>query len=297
MHIRNLLLNTICLLILMTMVSISLSGCDQPPENTEQVAFLHGIRILKSQLSNLESTALSNAFLDKNSLEKRDQNEIDELVAKKEEEINKFLHSSPPNAVLWNAEVLDVKRSGDDIVINAEYGEQIYRLKIIDQQAKEIAKSFAEGDKIKFSGNIGQEVSKTLFGALAAPEFSLYPTSVLSKHGEIKQLPAEVKEKISLDQARSTQQKKQQQKQAQEEELKDQIIGLCKSTLRSNLKYPESARFSWFKRNFIKRSDNKWTYYDVIEAKNDFGGALPSRFECDATVLNEEIEVSVRFLD
>ncbi|MBM3576038.1 MAG: hypothetical protein FJX39_10065 [Alphaproteobacteria bacterium] len=275
-------------------MALILNGCgDQRPQNPEQIAFMKKIQSLKSEKDRLDIID----FRGKDDEGRIAPADIDSQVKKIEQEILHLLKNASVDAVQWNAKVSSVRRNGGEIVVHSYYGSQYYDLMIFDAESIKIAEKFIEDDEINFSGNLGSETSRTLFGALTSQEFSLYPTSVLSKYGEIKQLPTQVNERVSLDQARLAQQNKQQQKQAKEEEIKDQIVELCKNTLRSNLKYPESASFSWFKRNFIKRSDNKWTYYDVLEAKNDFGGKLPSRFECDATVLDKEIEVSVRLLD
>lgn len=275
-------------------VIFALNGCgDQRPKNPDQIAFMKKIQILKSEKDRLDIIE----FRGKDSEGRVAPADIDSQVKQIEQEILNLLKHTSIDAVQWNATVSYVKRKDGAIVVYSYYGSQHYELVIFDTQSIKIAESLVKDDEINFSGNLGSETSATLFGALASQDFSLYPTSVLSKYGEMKQSPIQVNERVALDQARLSQQKKQLQKQAQEEELKDQIIDLCKNTLRANLKYPESASFSWFKRNFVKRSDNKWTYYDVIEAKNDFGGELPSRFECDANVLDKEIEVSVRLID
>ena len=282
------------LLYFLLAIVFSLNGCgDQRPQNPEQIAFMKKIQSLKSEKDRLDIIEFSG----KDSKGRIAPADIDSQVKKIEQEILHLLKNASIDAVQWNAKVSSVQRKGGEIVVHSYYGSQYYDLVIFDAQSIKIAEKLIEDDEINISGNLGSETSTTLFGALTSQDFSLYPTSVLSKHGEIKQSPIQVKERVALDQARLSQQKKQQQIQSQEEDLKDQIIDLCKNTLRANLKYPESASFSWFKRNFVKKSENKWTYYDVLEAKNDFGGQLPSRFECDATVLDTTIEVSVSLLD
>ncbi len=275
-------------------IAFVLNGCgDQRPQNQEQIAFMKKIQSLKTEKDRLDIID----FRGKDDEGRIAPADIDSQVKKIEQEILHLLKNASLDVAQWNAKVSSVQRNGSEIIVHSYYGSQNYDLVIFDAQSINIAEKLIEDDEINISGNLGSETSITLFGALTSQEFRLYPTSVLSKYGEIKQSPTEVNERVSLDQARLARQNKQQKKQAQEEELKDQIVELCKNTLRSNLKYPESASFSWFKRNFIKRSDNKWTYYDVLEAKNDFGGELPSRFQCDATILDTEIKVSVRLLD
>lgn len=280
------------ILFLLTII-FALVGCDHRPDNPEQIAFMKRIQSLKSEKDRLDILA----FNGKDNSGKIAPADIDAQVEKIEQEILHFIKESTPDAVQWNAKVSSVQRNDSGIVVYAYYGSHHFDLNIFDAQAIKIAENFIEDDEIKFSGNLGPETSITLFGALSSPEFSLYPTSILSKYGEIKQSPTQVNEKLGLNQAEAVQQEIQHQKETEEDQLKDKIIDLCKGTLRSSLKYPESASFSWFKRNFIKRSESKWTYYDVLEAKNDFGGELPMRFECDATILKEEIQVSVKLLD
>jgi len=283
-YLRNYLLVTII---------FALLGCDNGPKNPEQIAFMGKIQSLGAEKDRLSMTALTG----KDSSGRVAPADIDSQVEKTEQAILQLIKGSPPDVIQWNAKVNSVQRSGSEIIVHSSYGSQYYDLLIIDPQSVKIAEQFLENDKITFSGNLGPERSRTLFGALSTQEFSFHPTSVVSKYGEIKQSASAIIQKTQLIQAQSAKQEKQRQQQAQEEALKDNIIDLCKSTLRSNLKYPESASFSWFKRNIVKRSENRWTFSDVIEAKNDFGGALPTRFECDATVLDERIEVSVRLLD
>lgn len=268
-------------------------GCDQGPKNPDQIAFIKKIQGLKSEKDRLDVIA----FRGTDSSGRIAPADIKSQGDVIEKEIVRFLKVAGPDAIQWNARVGSVSRNGSEIIVHSTYGSQYYDLMIFDAQSIKIAEQFVEDDKINFTGNLGPETSITLFGALSSQEFTLYPSSVTSKYGEIKQSSAEISKRLLLNQARATQRQKQTQKQAEEEEIKDRIVDICKNTLRSNLKYPESASFSWFKRDFIRRSENRWTYYDVLEAKNDFGGELPSRFECDATVLKDEIEVSVRILD
>lgn len=281
----------ICLLLL---ISFVLNGCgDQRPQNKEQIAFMSKIQRLESEKNRLDIIDFRGTD-DEGRVAPAD---IDLQLKKIEQEILLLLKKTPIDANQWNATVSSVRRNGDEIIVRSHYGSQRYELVIFDAQSIKVAEQLIEDDEINFSGNLGAETSKTLFGALVAQDFSLYPTNVSTKYGEIKQLPTHVDERVAVDKIRLMQHREQQQKQSQEEDLKDQIISLCKDTLRASLKYPESASFSWFKRNIVKESDNKWTYSDVLEAKNDFGGELPSRFICDATVLDEEIEVSVRLID
>ena len=280
------------LLLLLTLI-FSLAGCDQMPENPEQMAFLEKIRNLKSEKDHLDGIS----FRGTDESGKIAPADIEEQANKNEYEILQLLKESPLEVVQWSAKVSNIVRSDEGLIIHSFYGSQHYDLIIFDSQAVKIAENFIEDDLIKFSGNLGPEQSSTIFGALSSQDFSLYPTNIISTHGEIKQSQAEINEKLSIKKEQLIQQEKQNQKESEEDQLKDKIIDLCKSTIRSSLKYPESASFSWFKRNFVKKSESEWLYYDVLEAKNDFGGELPTRFECDAKVIGEKLEASVRFLD
>ena len=279
-------------LIAATLLSVIL-GCDNGPKNSDQIAFITKIHQLQSKKDKLDVVS----WRGKDDSGRMAPSDISTQIKEVESEIWSVLKNSKLDANQWNASVISVKRSENDILIHSAYGSQDYYLNVFDENSKKIAEQFKEDDKITFSGNLGAERSQTLFGATMNQDFLIYPTRISSSYGEIRQDEAIVKTRISSDQSNAVAQQKQRSRDDEEERLKDRIIELCKDTLRSNMKYPESVSFSWFKRNFKRHSENKWTYYDVVEAKNDFGGSLPSRFECDATVSGDRIEVSLNILD
>ena len=221
-----------------------------------------------------------------------------------EKEILHFLRDTRPDTDNWYATVNSIKRIGSELVIHSSYGSHHYALLIFDPLAIKVAEQLVEGDKIVFSGNLGAELSTTLWGGLSSPEFNLYPTQVSSKRGEIRQTQNAINEKFSQNMASLALKAKQEaieedrrQKQREEDDLENQVIGFCKDSLRNQLKYPASASFSWFKGRVIRKSENQWSFSDVVEAKNNFGGELPIRFVCDVTRIEDKANVSIQLLD
>lgn len=268
-------------------------GCDNGPVNQEQINFINNIKQLESEKTKLNITS----FRGKDDSGRIAPEDISSQIKEIKQEILTLLNNPNIDAKQWYASVVSVKRNGTDLILHSAYGSQDYYLTIFDDKSKKIVEQLIENDKITFTGKLGPDTSKSLLGAISNQLFSIYPTSVQTSHGEITQMPTEVKRRIELDRRDAAAQEVQKQKANGEEELKDRIIEICKETLRSNMKYPESVSFSWFKRNFEKKSETEWIYRDVVEAKNDFGGELPARFECYASVAGDRIKVSVNILD
>ena len=188
-NLNKMRISVICLLLVIT---FALVGCGYfRPQNPEQITFMEKTQSLYSEKMRLSIIS----FAGKDASGKVAPSDIDSQVEKIEQEILHLLKDSRPEVVKWNATVSSVKRNGDEIVIHSLYGSHHYRLNIFDAQSIKIAENLLEDDEITFSGNLGAETSLTLFGAVSLSEFSLYPTSVVSKHGEIKQSTSVINEK------------------------------------------------------------------------------------------------------
>lgn len=122
--------------------------------------------------------------------------DISEQVNASNREILQFMKKTPHNAVQWIATVDRVKRDGAMVVLNAIYGMHSYSFYIYDPQGVKIAEQFTGGEEVVFSGNLGPERSITILGSLVAPSFSMYPTRLSSKHGEITQALADIPKQV-----------------------------------------------------------------------------------------------------
>jgi len=169
-------------------IVIALVGCEDRPQVPDQIAFMHQISVFKRRnddLNNLE-------YNGKDGSGRLAPADISEQVKASEREILQFLKQTPHIADQWIATVVGVHRKGAMVVLNASYGMQSYSFHIYDPQGVKIAEQFLGDEEIVFSGNLGPERSMTIFGALAWPTFSLYPTRLSSKHGEITQSMADI---------------------------------------------------------------------------------------------------------
>jgi hypothetical protein len=173
-------------------IVIALVGCEERRQVPDQMAFMHQISVFKLRYEDLN-------YLEYNG---KDSNgrlvpaDISEQVKASDREILQYLKDTPRNAVQWIATVVGVHRKGSMVVLNASYGMQSYSFHIYDPQAVKIAEQFTGDEEIVFSGNLGPERSMTIIGALAWPSFSLYPTRLSSKHGEITQSLADIPKAI-----------------------------------------------------------------------------------------------------
>ena len=272
---------------LIVFTAIVLIGCGENiPENTVQSEFASKIYRLQSEKGELEVVN----FFGRESDGRLAPADIEIKTEQIKEELEGLLYRNNIDAIEWNAEIDAINRDGNDIVVNASHNSQHYRLRIYESAAKKMAEKFTPKEKIRFSGRIGPETSLTFSGALLLQEFSFEPSSISSKHGELRQSSVNIAERLARNNAEKEQA-------AEEEELRIQVIDFCKEELRSKLKYPESASFSWFKGEVTQTGENKLTYTDVLEAKNDFGGKLPKRFRCDVSLSGEKLKVSIKFFD
>ena len=267
--------------ILAIALTTSLFGCYSSADipTAQQEDFILKLRRLSSEMDRVKSERSGQD----GKLPPRD---LEDRIAKKEQEVDDAMHHSTPVAVNWNANIDELERSGGLIVVRTSYKEQRYVLRVFHEQAMKVAETFAVGDKIVFSGNLGPERSVTRYGAFLNPEFALYPTSIRKGAIELTQ-PSEVVEKLILAQKKS----------AEEARLKEQIQENCKAAVVRNLRYPASAHFSWFQSDIRKLSESRWEYRGVIEATNALGGRVPSRFGCTVNISGEDLRITVKILD
>ena len=158
-------------------ITMTLLGCSNGSENPEQITFINKIKSLGSENSYLKWIYAQG----KDDSGRIPSADISSQIENSDQEIRNFLKNSPSDVIQWNARVGGVQRNGNEIIIQSSYRSQYYYLKIFDNNSIKIAEKFIDGDMINFSGSLGPEVSKTLFGALFNQEFILYPTNASSK--------------------------------------------------------------------------------------------------------------------
>lgn len=275
-------------------MAIVISGCSKEQKSAEQQEFIQKFRTLKNEYDNISSKE----FIGKLNIgQKLPPKDLEQQAEKKYKEFREFIDKTQPTAELWDGTIGAMKREKDHILISANYDGHFYYLRIFDPKGMETVEQFKQGDKIKFSGNLGRETSKTLYGALHTPEFEFYPTYVQHRNGEINQPIERINELVEIER-RALQAKQEKKRQsAIDSQIQDRIQEVCREVLVRNLKYPESAEFPWFKKKFVKEASNKWIYYDVVKAKNEFGGEIPRRFKCSAVLSKDEIHAEVYLTD
>lgn len=250
--------------------------------NRVQQEFVQLISKMGEELTNKNLVALTGKGADG----KLAPEDIDNQVQNLRNEADFVLSAGSPVAKLWKARVTGVTRDGPYVVLHASYLGHQYDLYMFDEQAKELAQRLEDDDGILFSGNLGPERSLTRWGAFTSPSYLFYPTYVTNGTLEIKQSADQVAQLEERDAAARL-----------DQTLAPAIMQSCKQHVLATLKYPASGSFSWFKSNVRKVSENEWLYTDVVKSVNDFGGKLPVRFVCEATLDGEKILTTVHQLD
>ncbi len=142
--------------------------------------------ILKLRKLSTEIDTLTNARSGKDG--KLPPKDLEDRIKIKEAEIFKVLREDTLTANSWNASINRLERRDNLVIIHASYKEHLYELRISNEKAKDIVETtFAKGDDIFFSGNIGPERSASLTGAFFFPEFIFFPTVVRKGATEIRQ--------------------------------------------------------------------------------------------------------------
>jgi hypothetical protein len=267
-------------------------GCSEST-NPEQDAFVSQVRSLSSRLGDHQSTALVEGLIGSQQVAASSN----EAIKKLDSEVRRLFHETRTTASSWRAEVERIEPVDGLVVVKTAYGNQLYRLKLFDESAKSAVARLTKGDEILFSGVLGPERSLTQFGSLASPVFEFYPTTIAVRGSTLSQATAEIEQRLASEKAAAQEEQDARAKASIEDAIRETSESSCRQLVVSTLKYPASASFSWFKKDFVKKAENKWIYYGVVEAKNSFGGQLPVRFACDVTNRDDKLELSARLLD
>lgn len=96
-----------------------------------------------------------------------------------------FLRKTPHRADGWVATVDSVSAEGEETVVTAKQDETTFHLVLFQPSGISAAASLARGDRVDFSGDLGEEQSLTTSGALREPEFRFYPESLTKQQTPI----------------------------------------------------------------------------------------------------------------
>ena len=143
------------------LLSFLLTACgNSTTEPKEQQEF----KSLISSLSNEYKTAKNSD----NDLEIKD---FENKFKKELKDTNRAVSS-------WVGSFVSSTLNNDKLTIELSNGDQKYYLILVDPKVIEYSKKFKKDDQILFSGNLGNESSLTINGALSEPEFRFYPTKI-----------------------------------------------------------------------------------------------------------------------
>ena len=98
-----------------------------------------------------------------------------------EEKAVNFLRNTSHKAVEWVAVVDSI--SDDKLTVSTESDPYTFHLEFFAPEAVTLAKFLEQGDKIKFSGDIGAEKSVSVGVSINEPQFRFYPASVKNHDG------------------------------------------------------------------------------------------------------------------
>lgn len=241
---------------------------------------------------------------EKNSLEPQSQKDFKKLVsslseqyeeaensgnalAEKEfeERFNKELKKTNRRATSWVGDFVKSSGDKDQITIELSNEGQTYHLVLIDSESVNFTKELKKGDKVIFTGDLGHETSFTTSGALEEPEFRFYPFKMKRPNDEewVNQSQEKVQQILADRKAENA-----------DSYIKIEVATQCEKVIKSQLRFPESADFSWLG-EAVKQDDGRWIYRNKVEAKNALGNEIPYRFYClaDGEYLDDSAKVSI----
>ena len=254
---EELIVNKLNILLLSFLLTACGNSTTEPKEQQE-------FKSLISSLSNEYKTAKNSD----NDLEIKD---FENKFKKELKDTNRAVSS-------WVGSFVSSTLNNDKLTIELSNGDQTYYLILVDPKVIEYSKKFKKDDQILFSGNLGNESSLTINGALSEPEFRFYPTKIST-----------VDDKDGIIQSQKVVDDLHKKQEAEEKEflIKQAIAIQCKEFIKANLRFPESAEFS-SNEEITEQDDKKFIYKGVVNSKNGFGNDVPSRFVCVVQVGNEE---------
>lgn len=187
-----------------------------------------------------------------------------------EKRFEKELKKTNRRATSWVGSFVSSSGEKEKLTIELQNDDQTYHLVLIDPDAVNFTKNLKKGDDVLFTGDLGYETSFTVSGALEEPEFRLYPFNI--KRPNDKEWVSQSKEKIKQVLAEG-------KAEHAEAYIEIKVAAQCKMAITAQLRFPESADFSW-SGEVVKQDDNQWLYRNTVNAKNALGNAIPHRFYC-----------------
>jgi hypothetical protein len=246
--------------LLFTLLLLPLAACDTSSEletPTRQKAFIKKIESLEQNYELAKDTG--------NDLQ----------IQKVEKEIKKELKQTNRRANGWAGIVEEVTTYDKGVTVTLKNSTQSYHLELLDSKLQKMAETLQKGQPVVFSGDLGEEVSFTLSGAVSEPEFRFPPISVKRVGDETR---------MEQDPALIEAERQAERKEKVDNAARLAVMEACQEKVTQALQYPESASFSWTQSGFGKTDDGRWVYEDVVEAKNGLGAEIPRRFRCIATI-------------